>query len=559
MAHDLSMKVSFDANSQCYFAVNASVNDAVQLTKLLWRPHPDAHGVWWTRSPYLAAPYWPCVAADDVATRNALGWFAWNYQTSFAREPLTGTGVDSIRIPAGEKPFPFQVAGVQRAVRQQRILIADQPGLGKSLSSLVTANITRPERIVIGCPTMLVHNWAAECEKWLVDPRTISILDNPRKPVPDRGVIIVPYSRGHTFAEKLLRGPKIDHLILDEVHQLKNPTARRTAPWLSQSGVATSASRVVALTGTPVMNNPLEIHSLLQVIAPDTVGQISRDKFKELYCSTFKGTAKVARKGGGEASVEFESNSGKNEDVLNAELRASGVMIRRLKDDVLDQLPPKHVYLMHLTPTAAIEDLVREEATLYEMLETKIMTSQELIALQGHIMNVRQRLGVLKAPKIAEYLMSIFEAGEDRVVCFMLHLEPIDIIRKCFEHTRIKVRLMTGGQNPSVRQANVNAFQRPGGLELFLGQFIAAGVGLTATAARYCVVGELPWTPAIADQGIDRVHRISQQRQVEAPIIAFPHSVEERVIRANAKKAISAYNILDVNLMKLATDMQLVA
>ena len=304
------------------------------------------------------------------------------------------------------------------------------------------------------------------------------------------------------------------------------------------------------------MNNPLEIHSTLQMLAPDTVGAVSRDKFKELYCSTFKGTANVQTKSGGVASVQFESNSGKNEAALNAELRASGVMVRRLKDQVLKQLPPKHVYLVHLSPTAAIEELVREEATLYEMLETKIMSSQELIALQGHIMAVRRRLGELKAPKIAEYLMTLFESGEKRVVCFMLHLEAINIIRQHFQTTRIKVRVATGAQTPMQRQLDTNAFQAEGGYDLMLGQVIASGIGLTMTSARYCVVGELPWTPAIADQGIDRVHRISQTRQVEAPIIAFPHSVEERVIRANAKKAISARNILDIN---LASGLQMAA
>ena len=80
---------------------------------------------------------------------------------------------------------------------------------------------------------------------------------------------------------------------------------------------------------------------------------------------------------------------------------------------------------------------------------------------------------------------------------------------------------------------------------------VAAGVGLTMTAARYCVLGEISWTPATNDQAIDRVHRLTQLRQVEAPIITFPHAVEERVIRANAKKAISAQNILDRNLMSL--------
>ena len=400
--------ISFNAAANCYFAFNVSTDDAINLSKLQWRPHPDdPTKTWWTRSPYLAAPLWHRVAADDVATKTALNWYAWNYTTSFAKEPLIGTGVDTIRIPAGMKPRPFQVAGVQRGVLQKRLLIGDEAGAGKTPQALVVANMTRPSRTLIGCPAFLAENWAEECESWLVDPQPIVILNNPKKAVPDKGVIILPYSRGHTFVDKILNGPKVDLLIGDEIHELKTPTTLKAAPWLGPAGLIANADRVIGMSGTLNPNNPLEIHGVLRTMAPNTIGNVTRDQFKELYCSTFTGTAKVARKNGGTAEVAFESNSGKNEEVLNAELRASGLGIRRMKNDVLDQLPPKDVFLIHLTPTSAIEDLVREEASLYEMLETKLLTSRELIEIKGHIANVRQRLGVLKAPKIAEYVMSL--------------------------------------------------------------------------------------------------------------------------------------------------------
>ena len=266
--------VSYNAAAQCFFAFDVTIEDALTLSKLLWHPHPDANNTWWSRSPYLAAPLWHCVNPQDAGTRDALSWYAWNYQTSFSKFPLVGTGIDSIRIPAGEKPFPFQVAGVQRACMRNRILLAEEPGLGKSCEALVTANMTRPRRIVIGCPPGIVHNWAAECEKWLVDPRSITILNNPRKAFPDEGVLILPYSHGHNFRDRLLSGPATELMILDEIHWCKNPAARRTAPWLGHGGLAERATRVIALTGTPIPNNPLEIHALMRVLAPDTVGHL---------------------------------------------------------------------------------------------------------------------------------------------------------------------------------------------------------------------------------------------------------------------------------------------
>ena len=515
---------------------------------MLWTPHPGSPNTWYTRSPYLAAPFWDWTNPADNDTRLSLQHFTWNYRTSFATDPIPGTPVSSIRIPAGETPFPFQVAGVQRAMMRNRILIADEPGLGKTVQSLVVANMTRPDRIVIGCPTALVQNWACECERWLVDPRSITILDGARRAVTDRGVLIVPYSRAHSFVDHINAGPQVDLMILDESHFLKDPSARRTSPWFGKTGLAYRARRVIAASGTPVPNNPLELHGAMQALAPDSIGAVSRERFKELYCSTFKGKMKIETRHGGEISKEFEKNTGVHEEVLNAELRASGLMIRRRKDDVLKQLPPKNVYLLHLTPTAQIDQLVREESSLYEALEARILTSQELMQLRGHISRVRAQLGALKAPKIAEYVQSIFENGEDRVVLMMLHREAMTIVAKHFESTRIRVRMVTGAENPTQRKADVDAFQKPGGAELLIGQIAAAGVGLTMTAARFCVLGEIAWTPAANDQAIDRVHRITQTRQVDAPVITFPHAVEERVLKANAKKAISARAILDTNL-----------
>ena len=432
---------TYDAASGAFFAFDAPDESLSLLTELRWTPHPQQRRCWWTRSPYLAAPFWSWVDQRDEGTRAALGWAAWNYQTSFAKEPLKGTGVDQIRLPAGSTPYPFQIAGVQRILLRNRLLLGDDRGTGKTFQSLAAINLLRPKRIVIGCPAFLVDNWAKECEKWLCDPRPITILGRGKKGAPDVGIAILSFSQGHRFAESLQRGPPIDYLIADQVEQLKSPDARRTQPWLGNKGLFFSAGRVVATTGSPIPNNPLEIHGLLSAISPETT--ISREKFKETYCNTFKGTAKVTSRTGRQSAVEFEKNTGKNEAALNAELRASGTMVRRLKPDVLEQLPPKAKYLVHLTPTADIESLVREEMTLYEMLNSSVLSPQEMIALQGHVSNVRARLGVLKAPKISEYCKWVFSQGETRLVLFMLHLQAIEEIRKSFENTRIKVRART--------------------------------------------------------------------------------------------------------------------
>ena len=101
----------------------------------------------------------------------------------------------------------------------------------------------------------------------------------------------------------------------------------------------------------------------------------------------------------GTREMEFPRITSRNETILNAELRASGVMVRRLKNDVRNRLPPKNIYFVHMTPSAEIADLVREESTLYEQLTTKIMTAQELFALRGHTETIRTRSGFAEGAK----------------------------------------------------------------------------------------------------------------------------------------------------------------
>lgn len=421
-----------------------------------------------------------------------------------------------------------------------------------TVQALAVMNLVRPLRTVIGCPTFLTRNWAHECDLWLVDPQPIVILDGAKKSLPESGIVILPYSRGHTFVDQIKAGPPIDMLIMDEAHYLKEPTSRRTKAWLGPEGLARKAKRVIALTGTPMPNNPLELYGLIEVLAPELVAGVSREKFKETYCTSIEMNLKITlKKSKREIQRPTEKIVAKGKSILNAELRASGLLVRRQKSEVLTQLPPKNIYFVHMGVDAKIESLVKEEADLYDQLQMRILTAQELIKIRGHVETVRTELGILKAPQIAAYVKYLFNEGEDRVVCFMLHRRPIEIIKEAFDKTGIDAYVLTGSESPKVRQARVDLFQAPGGRRLLIGQTTASGVGLNMTSARYGVIGELAWVPAWNEQAMDRLHRITQTRQVEIPILCYPHSCEENVIRTGARKSLDAREVLDKNLSNL--------
>lgn len=538
-------------DNDAFHALGAKPSDAPLLADLGWRRHAHTVDAWWTRSPYLAAPLWGLRDSADAALVDALGWYAWNYETSFADAPLAGTGVDQIRVPADMSLLPFQIAGVQRLLQRKKSLLADPMGLGKSPMALCLLNMLRPKRVVIGCPSFLTENWAAEARKWLVDAQSITILDGGKKTLPESGLVIMPYSRAHNFEFTLLAGPKIDVLILDESQMLKDELSRRGAVLFGPSGLAKRAERVVALSGTPFPNTPLELWGSLSTMAPEIVANMTKDRFKSTYCNVVEMKVGVPAKSGGTKTVKAEKVTGKSLAALNAELRASGFMVRREKDRVLPQLPAKNIFFVQMTPDAEIASLVRQELDLYEQLQMRIMTAQELMQLRGHIARVRAQLGLLKAPKIAEFVRHIFDSGEDRAVLFMLHLDAIARAAEEIGRAGVEVMTLTGADDPKERFARVQRFQAAGGRRCIVGQTTASGVGLTMTAARYAVLGEIHWTPAWNDQALDRVHRIGQAHQVQAPIITFPHAVEERVMRATARKAIDARSVLDDNLQRM--------
>jgi SWI/SNF-related matrix-associated actin-dependent regulator of chromatin subfamily A-like protein 1 len=538
-------------DNDAFHAIGARPSDAPLLADLGWRRHAHTADAWWTRSPYLAAPLWGARDPADAALIERLGWYAWNYETSFADAPLAGTGVDQVRVPADRALLPFQVAGVQRLLQRKKSLLADPMGTGKSCMALSVMNMIRPRRTVICCPSSLTENWAAEAQMWLVDAQSITILDGAKKTLPETGLIILPYSRAHNFEFTLAAGPPIDLMICDELHFLKDELSRRGSVILGPSGLARKAERVIGLTGTPFPNVLSEMWGCLSTMAPEIVHGMTKDRFKETYCNIEHINAKVQAKSGGTKRIKVEKLTGKSLGAMNAELRASGFMVRRNKDDVLPQLPKQNIFFVRMVPDAEIASLVREELNLYEQLQMKIMTAQELMQLRGHVARVRAQLGFLKAPKIGEYARSVFEGGEDRAVVFMLHLEAIDRLADDIRGAGVEVMTLTGRDNTTERYNRVQHFQKPGGRKAIVAQTTAAGVGLTMTASHWAILGEVHWTPSWNDQALGRCHRIGQTHPVQCPILIFPHSCEENVMRTTARKALDARSVLDDNLQRM--------
>lgn len=559
----MTVEIRYDAQTARFGVLGvAPPLHADMSLKFGFDPLGGSPGVFVTRSPALVAPFYD-LCTDEV--KRIVYPYALNYHNSSTIGPIQhlwgGSGPVAAPQPyiTGEaSPYPFQWGGVQVLQSRRWCLLGDEAGSGKTLQSISVFNnaehypsrirpgqsFVKPSyelRVLVGCPTFLVQNWIEEIEKWYRGYRIpIVALDKPKVNLPKAGFYVLPYSRADKHYELLHESGRFDGAILDEVHFLKGDlTVKRAGAFfgepLKRPGLVAQCDRGFSLSGTPIPNQPVELFNILSTMGPEVLHGMHRAAFEFRYTDY----------------DQFGRPAGaKREFALNAELRASGFMLRREKAAILPQLPAKQLALINMPLHGDIAALVREEAELFELAKMRPrQTAAELAELVGHIMRVRKAIAVKKAPMVAQYAiyqLATEERRKNRLVVFMLHTEAIDIIREQCEAARIRVFVVDGRVSTKRRHEMKTEFQKPGGPPtLFLGQIKAAGVGLTLTAARRVGMGEISWSFADNSQAMDRIHRIGQTEEVMVDILTFPHAVEAKVISASARKEMTSVRILD--------------
>lgn len=299
--------------------------------------------------------------------------------------------------PEGLAYQPFQVAGIRRMLAQRRLINADEMGLGKTIQAIGCLN-TEPsiERVLVVCPKAMLHTWESELSKWLVRPLGVAIVRPGKEPLPQADVLLINYEQVSKHKPELIARGTFDALICDEAHYLKNPETQRTQALLgallkplSKCGPIDrplETRHLWLLTGTPLLNHPIELWPLLRACDPDTTRMpkltISFYSFRSRYCAP-----KETRYG-------WDYSGTSNIVELNQRLAESGAMMRRTKKEVLTQLPPKRRELLVLSDAAAVErELVALEAHAEEHTEANGATTLALPDSEYAEMVARLELG----------------------------------------------------------------------------------------------------------------------------------------------------------------------
>jgi SWI/SNF-related matrix-associated actin-dependent regulator of chromatin subfamily A-like protein 1 len=466
----------------------------------------------------------------------------------------------SIPAPPGLNYLPYQRGGVAYCVQRKDTLVADDMGLGKSIEALGFINYLKPKRTLIVCPATLIFNWRNEAEKWITgfDFETC-IVESKNDVVPDKEgiVVIVNYEKlgGDSKLHKSIMTKEWDVGIFDEAQYIKNPESARSKAIIGPEGVATRSKRSLFLTGTPIENYPKEIWPIAAFLCPAKFGNWW--DFAKRYCSAHQQDRKyVDPKTGNEYwkkvwVTEGASNLGE----LQQRLRAT-FMVRRLKKDVLPELPPKRRQLIILQDPKkdwSKDPRFRRWKEVYEKQYEDVSAkleaaktdeeyraaAKELDEVTGipftEFSEVRHEVALAKLPLCIKYIDEILAAGTQNLVVFAHHRDVLEALAEKYAADCVVVHGGTPSKGPKSREEAVKAFQE-GRKKIFIGQTRAAGVGITLTAADTVVFVEVDWVPGVVTQCEDRLCRIGQKKMVHVIHTVLGGTMEVNMIQKLIKK-----------------------
>ncbi|HEX3598418.1 MAG TPA: DEAD/DEAH box helicase [Polyangiaceae bacterium] len=440
---------------------------------------------------------------------------------------------------------PYQIEGVAwlQHLRKNDIggVLADDMGLGKTLQTISHLSLEKeagrldvPALIVM--PTSLIGSWQRELRKFAPQLR-VATFHGPDRRLAERwlsrfDVVLTTYPVLVRDVEQLKR-ERYSLLILDEAQAVKNPRSRA-----HQAVAELEARQRICLSGTPVENNLDELWALVETAAPGVLGSAEEFRTRFRY--------PIERDG--------------NEQRLGLlRQRVAPFVLRRTKEQVLKELPPKTFLTRHV-------ELLGAERELYESIRVaahaevrgiirKKGLGASTVAILDALMKLRQ---VCCHPKLVaverarhvrdssklDTFLSMLEtqlAEGRRVLVFsqfarMLAMISEELLKRGRRHA-----LLTGATRD--RQATIDSFQG-GKVDVFLISLKAGGTGLTLTRADTVIHYEPWWNPAAQAQATDRAHRVGQTQPVFVHSLIVAGSVEERMLRLQEKKSRLAEAIL---------------
>ena len=455
-----------------------------------------------------------------------------------------------IKIPApkGLEYRPFQKAGIAFSLKRSHTLNADDMRLGKTIQAIGHINYrykSGTAKILIICPATIKLNWYEELKKWLVNKR-LSIKVISSKSYIKANIQIINYDILKKWEEKL-KQQEWDLLIADEAHKLKNMASKRTQiVFGAKNKKPIACKEMLLLTGSPIVNRPNELYSLLKALKTPFVKNYN--EFIERYMEReFNGFG-------------WAFKGGKNLNELQHKLRQT-VMIRRKKADVFQDLPTKTRQIITLPEDTFLNVLLKEKVAVEKIEREKKKLEENVIAekhsekgyeeavkklrkFEGASMSemaiLRHFTAMAKLKDVVAHCETLLET-EEKIVVYAHHVDLIKGLEENFK--KYNPVVLYGAIKVEERMSLVKEFnQNKERRVCIIGIMLAQGMSLAS--ADVGVFAELDWVPGNISQAEDRLFDMSKNNPILIQHIVIDGSIDSNL----AKTLIEKQEIIDKSL-----------
>ncbi|WP_336176035.1 DEAD/DEAH box helicase [Fusobacterium polymorphum] len=422
--------------------------------------------------------------------------------------------------------------------------LADDMGLGKTLQAIALLSNLHEEKkkkSMVIMPKSLIYNWENEIKKFAPKLKVGVYygINRDFSSLKKVDVILTTYGTIRNDIENLLEN-KFDLLILDESQNIKNINSQTT-----KAVLLLNAKKRVALSGTPIENNLLELYSLFRFLNPEMFGSVQR--FTNSYI----------------LPIQKYSDTSTIEELKK---KIYPFLLRRVKKEVLEDLPDKIEKLVYVDMNDEHRRFYEERRRYYYSLLEKNTSSQGNFDKFFVLQAINELRHIVSSPELEtkkiisskkEVLIeNVIEAIENnhKVLVFVNYLSSIESICDSLKENKIKYLKMTGQTKD--RQNLVDKFQSDSRYKVFVMTLKTGGVGLNLVSADTIFIYDPWWNTTVENQAIDRAYRLGQDKTVFAYKMIMRNTIEEKILKLQEIKnkllddLISEDNLSTKNLSK---------
>lgn len=424
-----------------------------------------------------------------------------------------------------EQMFPFQRKAVFNMLEKLNeldgVLLASEMGVGKTLQTIAlistySRNFEKVKRVIIFAPASLIYNWQEEFFKWTeIRKDNIQVIKSGRTAVnTNAGIHIISYDlfRGSKALREHLHALDYQLIVWDEAHNIKRTltsiSKRATAATLFIEWQRLKAKKrkktvkLIAITGTPLKNKPLDAFVIFQTILNSQYVQEYRDvwAWAEMFCDLKKKV--IGRTPFGDVRTAWAAEGVSNREELSKLMKK--VSIRDLKSEVQKDLPPKLISKTFLPFPRKLPETLKE--SLKAVTNTIVAATEEefeKVVNDKYFITVKKEMGILKAGLAIERIKELMESVE-KLVVFYYHKAVLEVLKEGLKDYRVVSH--SDASTNERKQEVVNNFQQ-GDAQIFLGQIQSAGTGITLTAASHQIFVEFSVVPSDNEQAESRCNR----------------------------------------------------